>query len=282
MKTIRSKVLFVCMALLLFILSALALRHAHGIKEEKISTEIDTLYLDREAIDSNLRAQIVGLQNKIIKIPKIFSKNKRAILVDMIHANFAIEATEKISEKEIINQLFTRDQRKDLFAGKIIVQTLNDQLFYSVGVTDENGEYTGAVEKNLLQSKNVGADFQRVIAIVNSELSEENGKVDYEEKISILKQMSIDSAFEAEKTRIEFVSNERDVAKINKRFVESTQGYHSDWLNMVLMVLAGNLLFAIVFVIVFFRNRPQQRNHVFTETNKLSSKNLANGGAATH
>jgi hypothetical protein len=282
MKMIKSKVLFVCMALLLFILSAVVLRHAQETKDEKILLEIDGLYREREAIDSNLRAQIVGLQNKIVKIPKIFSKNKRAVLIDMIHANFATEATEKISDKGVINQLFSREQRKDLFAGKIVVQTLNNQLFYSVGVTDEHGEYTGVVEKSLLQSKNVAADFQRVTAMVNSDLPEENGKVNYEEKISILKQMSIDSAFEAEKTRIEFVSNERDVAKINKRFVESTQGYHSDWLNMVLMVLAGNILFAIVFVIVFFRNRPPQHNHSFTATNKLSPKNLASGGAATH
>lgn len=279
---IKSKMLFVCITLLLFILSALVLRHAQGAKDEKILLEIDALYREREAIDSNLRAQIVGLQNKLVKIPKIFSKNKRAVLVDMINTNFTIEATEKISDKGTINQLFTRDQRKDLFAGKIVVQTLNNQLFYSVGVTDEHGEYTGAVEKNLLQSKNVTADFQRAAAMVNSELSEENGKVNYEEKIAILKQMSIDSAFEAEKTRIEFVSRERDVASINKKFIEATQTYHKDWLNMVLMVLAGNILFAMVFVIVFFRNRFPQHNDSCAELDRLSPKKLASTGVAAH
>lgn len=278
---IKSKMLFVCIALLLFILSALVLRQAQVTKDEKILTEIDALYREREAIDSNLRAQIVGLQNKIVKIPKIFSKNKRAVLVDMIHANFAVEATEKISEKEVINQLFTREQRKDLFSGKVVAQTLNNQLFYAVGVTDEHGEYTGAVEKNLLQSKNIAADFQKVTAIVNSDLAEENGKVNYEEKIAILKQMSIDSAFEAEKTRIEFVSKERDVSTINKKFIEVTQSYHKDWLNKVLMVLAGNILFLMVFVIVFFRNRSPQGNDSFAELNRNRPKTLVGTGVAT-
>lgn len=278
---IKSKMLFVGITVLLFILSALLLRQAQEAKDEKILIEIEALYREREAIDSNLRAQIVGLQNKIVKIPKIFSKNKRAILVDMIHANFAVDATEKIVEKEVINQLFTREQRKDLFAGKVVVQTLNNQLFYAVGVTDEHGEYTGAVEKNLLQSKNIAADFQRVSAMVNSDLPEENGKVNYEEKIAILKQISIDSAFEAEKTRIEFVSKERDVATIKKKFIEATQAYHKDWLKMVLMVLAGNILFAMVFVIVFFRHRSPRGNASFAELNRISAKKLASTGVAT-
>jgi hypothetical protein len=278
---VKSKMLFVCIALLLFVLSALVLRQAQETKDEKILLEIDALYREREAIDSNLRAQIVGLQNKIVKIPKIFSKNKRAVLVDMINTNFTIEATEKISDKGTINLLFTRDQRKDLFAGKVVVHQLNNQLFYSVGVTDEHGEYTGAVEKNQLQSKNLAADFQRATAMVNSDLSEENGKVNYEEKIAILKQISIDSAFEAEKTRLEFVSNEKDVATINKKFVEATQTYHKEWFNMVLVILAGNILFAMVFVMVFFRNRPGQRNDSFAELNRLSPKKLASTGVAT-
>lgn len=277
---IKSKMLFICSTLLLFIASALVLRQAQVAKDEKILNEIDALYREREAIDSNLRAQIVGLQNKIVKIPKIFSKNKRAVLVDMIHANFAVEATEKISEKEVINQLFTREQRKDLFSGKIVAQTFNNQLFYAVGVTDEHGEYTGAVEKNLLQSKNIAADFQRVAAIVNSDLSEENGKVNYEEKIAILKQMSIDSAFEAEKTRIEFVSKEKDVATINKKFIESTQTYHKDWLNRVLLVLAANILFTMVFVIVFFRHRSPQGSDSFAELNRNRPNKLAGAGVA--
>jgi hypothetical protein len=282
MKMIKSKMLFVCIALSLFVLSVLVLRHAQGAKEEKMIVEIDSLYREREAIDSNLRSQIVGLQNKIVKIPKIFSKNKRAVLIDMIHANFAIEATEKISDKEVINQLFSRDQRRDLFAGKVVVQTLNNQLFYSVGVTDEHGEYTGAVEKNLLQSKNVAADFQRVTTMVNSDLPEENGKVNYEEKIAILKQMSIDSAFEAEKTRLEFVSNEKDVATINKKFVEASQTYQKEWFNTALLILAANILFAMVFVIVFFRNRSPQGNVSFAEPNRISQKKLASEGRAIH
>lgn len=250
---IKSKVLFICMTLLLFILSALALRHAHGIKEGKISSEIETLYLEREAIDSNLRAQIVALQKKIVNLPKIFSMNKREILVDMIHANFKVESTEKISEKVIVNQLYTRDQRKELYGGRIVVNLLNNQMFYSVGVTDEHGEYTGEVEKNLLQSNNAAADFEKLSAIVNADLSEESGKVNYEEKISILKQICIDGAFEAEQTRIEFVANERDVAKINNKFIEASQKHNREWLKTVLVVLAGNILLAVAFAVVIFR-----------------------------
>jgi len=249
----KAKIAFVAVAVLLFIASALALRQAQEGRDENLGREIDALYSEREAIDSNLRAQIVALQKKIVNLPKIFSKNKRAIQVEMIHANFSVLSTETIAEKEIINQLYSRDQRKDLFAGRVVVQLLDNNLFYSIGVTDQDGEYSGAVEKNLLQSRNAGVDFERLTAIVNSDLSEENGKVNYQEKIAILKQICIDSAFEAEKTRIEFVSNERDVAKINKKFVEATQGYNQQWMNTVLAILAGNVLFAILFVLVFFR-----------------------------
>lgn len=194
-------------------------------------------------------------RKKMVNLPKIFSRNKRGVLLEMIQADFAVAASEKITEREMINRLFSREERKDLFAGRILVQTVNNQLFYSLGVIDESGDYSGAVERNLLQSKNVRADFEKLQAIATADISEDTGKVNYQEKIALLKQICIDAAFDAEKTRIEFVSNERDVAKINNTLLEALEALKRDRQQTMLLILGGNILVAILLAFVLFRRK---------------------------
>lgn len=242
----KSKIVFVAVTLLLYIGSSFALWHYHQANTLKTLQEIESFNHERETIDSNLRAQIVGLQKKIVNLPKIFTKNKQLVLVEKIRSSFTSESSEKIAEKEVIAKFFSRDERKELFAGRIILQTVNNKLYYAVGLMDENGEFTGVVERNQLQSKNVSADFERLTSLVNSELPEDNTKVNYEEKIALLKQICIDSAFEAEKTRLEFVSKEKDVTQINKKLIQATQGNNQEWLQVVLALLGGNILCALI------------------------------------
>ena len=252
---IQSKILFATITILLFFASNLVWRHMDQGNDARILKEIESLYRQRESIDSNLRSQIVGLQKKMVNLPKIFSRNKRGVLLEMIQADFAVAASEKITEREMINRLFSREERKDLFAGRILVQTVNNQLFYSLGVIDESGDYSGAVERNLLQSKNVRADFEKLQAIATADISEDTGKVNYQEKIALLKQICIDAAFDAEKTRIEFVSNERDVAKINNTLLEAIEALKRDRQQTMLLILGGNILIALILAFVLFRQK---------------------------
>ena len=252
---IQSKILFATITILLFFASTLVWRHLDQGNDARILKEIESLYRQRESIDSNLRGQIVGLQKKMVNLPKIFSRNKRGVLLEMIQADFAVAASEKITEREMINQLFSREERKDLFAGRILVQTVNNQLFYSLGVIDESGDYSGAVERNLLQSKNVRADFEKLQAIATADISEDTGKINYQEKIALLKQICIDAAFDAEKTRIEFVSNERDVAKINDTLLEAIEALKRDRQQTMLLILGGNILIALILAFVLFRQK---------------------------
>ena len=252
---IQSKILFATITILLFFASTFVWRHLDHGNDARILKEIESLYRQRESIDSNLRSQIVGLQKKMVNLPKIFSRNKRGVLLEMIQADFAVAASEKITEREMINRLFSREERKDLFAGRILVQTVNNQLFYSLGVIDESGDYSGAVERNLLQSKNVRADFEKLQAIATADISEDTGKVNYQEKIALLKQICIDAAFDAEKTRIEFVSNERDVAKINNTLLEAIEALKRDRQQTMLLILGGNILIALILAFVLFRQK---------------------------
>lgn len=250
---IQSKILFATVTILLFFASAFVWRHLDQGNDARILKEIESLYRERESIDSNLRGQIVGLQKKMVNLPKIFSKNKRGVLIEMIQADFAVEASEKITDREVINKLFSREERKDLFAGRIVVQTVNNQLFFSLGIIDESGDYSGAVQRNLLQTKNLRADFEKLQAITNADISEDTGKVNYQEKIALLKQICIDAAFDAEKTRIEFVSNERDVAKINNTLIAAIEDLKQDRQQTIFLILGGNLFAAIILASVLFR-----------------------------
>jgi len=267
----KSKIVFVAVTLSLYIVSSFALWHYHQANTLKTLQEIDSFRHERETIDSNLRAQIVGLQKKIVNLPKIFTKNKRLVLVEKINSNFTSESSEKIADKEVITKFFSRDERKELFSGRIIVQTANNKLYYAVGLMDENGEFTGVVERIQLQSKNVNADFEKVTSIVNSEITEDNNKINYEEKIALLKQICIDSAFEAEKTRLEFVSKERDVTQINKKFIQATQGYNQEWLQAVLAVLGANVLCALILALWSSRRKNPEK-----PTAPLSVKGVPN------
>ena len=273
----KSKIVFVAVTLLLYIGSSFALWHYHQANTLRTLQEIESFNHDRETIDSNLRAQIVGLQKKIVNLPKIFTKNKQSVLVEKIRSTFTSESSEKITEKEVITKFFSRDERKELFAGRIILQTVNNKLYYALGLTDENGEFTGVVERNQLQSNNVSADFEKLTSIVNSELPADNTKVNYEEKIALLKQICIDSAFEAEKTRLEFVSKERDVTQINKKLIQSTQGNNQEWLQVVLALLGFNILCALVLALWSSRRKdrekptiPSKEKFVPTRLNKMA------------
>ncbi len=254
----KSKIVFVLVTISLYVISSFALWHFHQANVVKTLQEINSFNHERETIDSNLRAQIVSLQKKLVNLPKIFTKNRSSLLVEKIGSNFTIESSEKITEKEVIAKFFSRDERKELFSGRIIVQRVNNKLYYAVGLMDENGEFTDVVVRNQLQSKHESADFEKLTSIVNSELSEDNDKINYEEKIALLKQICIDSAFEAEKTRLEFVSKERDVAQTNKKFIQATQGYNQEWLQAVLAIFSGNIFCALILALWSSRRRGAQ------------------------
>jgi hypothetical protein len=251
----KSKIVFVAVTISLYVISSFALWHIYKANNVETLQEINSYNHEKETTDSNLRAQIVSLQKKIVNLPKIFTKNKRLLLVEKIGSNFTIESSEKITEKEVIAKFFSRDERKELFSGRIIVQTANNKLYYAIGLMDENGEFTDVVERNQLQSKNLSADFEKLTSIVNAELSEDKDKINYEEKIALLKQICIDSAFEAEKTRLEFVSKERDAVQTNKKLIQATQGYNQEWLQAVLAILSGNVFCALILALWFFRSR---------------------------
>jgi len=255
----RSKIVFVVVTISLYVISSFALWHFYKANTVKSLQEIDSFNHERETIDSNLRAQIVSLQKKIVNLPKIFTKNKISLRVEKIGSNFTIESSEKITEKEVIARFFSRDERKELFSGRIIVQMANDKLYYAIGLMDENGEFTDVVERNQLQSMNLNADFEQLTSIVNSELSETNDKINYDEKIALLKQICIDSAFEAEKTRLEFISKERDVAQTTKKLVQATHGYNQEWLQAVLAILSGNVFCALILALWSSRRSGSER-----------------------
>ena len=259
----KAKVLLVVVMVALFFGSFLYLRHVEELHHVATEQILASLYGERESIDSNLRAQIVGLQKKLVNLPKIFSKNQRALLVDMVRRAFAVDASEKITDQEIVARMFSREERKDLFAGKIVVQRVNEQLWYAVGVIDDHGEYSGAVERNLLRSTNVGADWPRLTAMASADLGEESGKINYQEKIALLKQICIDAAFDAEKTRLEFVAKDGDVAQINKKAMEAIRQLNHERLVKTLVVLGGNVLVVIIFALVLFRD-PGRRQSPFS------------------
>lgn len=230
----------------LYVVSSLALWHFHKVNTVKSMQEIYLYNDERETIDSNLRAQIVSLQNKLVNLPKIFSTNNRSLLLEKIGANYATESVEKITDQEVIKELFSRNERKELFSGGIIVQTDNNKLYFTIGLMDENGEFTYVVERHQLQSENSNADYELLNSLINSKITEGNDKTIYEEKIAVLKQICIDSAFEAEKTRLEFVSTERDVTQTNNKLIQTTQDYNQKWLQAILAILSGNVICALI------------------------------------
>jgi hypothetical protein len=118
---------FVAVTISLYVISSFALWHIYKANNVETLQEINSYNHEKETTDSNLRAQIVSLQKKIVNLPKIFTKNKRLLLVEKIGSNFTIESSEKITEKEVIAKFFSRDERKELFSGRIIVQTANNK-----------------------------------------------------------------------------------------------------------------------------------------------------------
>lgn len=241
----KSTIVFAAVTISFYAISSFALWHYHQTSSVKTVQEIQSFNHERESIDSNLRAQIVSLQKKIVNLPKIFTKNKRSLLVEKIGSNFTVESSEKITDKEVIAKFFSRDERKELYAGRIIIQTANNKLYYAIGLMDDNGEFTDTVERNQLQSNNLRDDFEKLTSIVTAELAEDNDKINYQEKIALLKQICIDSAFDAEKTRLEFVSKEKDITQTNKKLLQATHGYSQEWLLAVLAILTGNVFCAL-------------------------------------
>ncbi len=74
--------MFVAVTISFYVVSSFALWHFHKANTVKTLQEIDSFNHERETIDSNLRAQIVSLQKKIVNLPKIFTKNRILLLVE--------------------------------------------------------------------------------------------------------------------------------------------------------------------------------------------------------
>lgn len=242
----KTKFLFFCVIILSYTLSSGLMFFIHRTGDAQLDQNIENFFSERGAIDRNLRNQIVTIQKKIVNLPKIFTNNKRSLILNKLSSLYQVDKKEDITNREIFAKIFSRSERKEIFSGKIIVQLLENKLYYAYAIIDENGDFLDSINRIQVKSENTSSDFNKITNIINADFTEEN-KTDYERQIAILKKICIDSALEAERTRLEFVSRENDISTVNNKFLESNKENNKQLFFWALLVFAGDTLFILLF-----------------------------------
>jgi len=193
--------------------------------------EINNYIINRNDTDKELRRAIVELQNKITNLPKLFTVDKREIIINRINNEFTVESTETVRGRDNYISEFSRSDKKDISSGKIVPNIYNNNLFYSYGVLNTQGEFSKEIKKNKISSKNPQHDIAIIQEIIKSASDIEISSANYEEKIATLKRIATDSSFEAEKIRMKFLGNENDATLADKTLLENTRKKNDN--NMV-------------------------------------------------
>ncbi len=264
----KTKFIFISVIILAYLIFSGVIFYRHTINNKKIEQNIEMFFSQRGSIDSNLRNQIVLVQKKIVNLPKIFTSNKRSVILNKLSSIYSIENKEDISNRDLFAKIFSRSERKEIFTGKIIAQLDENKLYYAYAIIDENGEFSDSITRIQIKSENINNDFAKITTIINSDSIEEN-KLNYEEKISILKKICIDSAFEAEKTRIEFVANENDISKINNKFIKLNRENSEESFLFYLILSGCNTLFVLIcaLITIFRRTKAISKNKITNHAN---------------
>jgi predicted PurR-regulated permease PerM len=103
--------------------------------------EINNYIIDRNNTDKELRSSIVELQNKITNLPKLFTVDRREAIINRINNEFTVEHTEIVRGRDNYNSEFSRLDKKDISSGKIVANIFKDNLLYSYGLLNTQGEF---------------------------------------------------------------------------------------------------------------------------------------------
>ena len=209
-------------------------------------------------IDRNLRGSVFKLQNDIIFLPKIFTDNRREIIIKNVIDNFPVEEKVKIFGWDSYAQFFSRTEKRDLGSGIAIANVYGDKLYFSYGVLDENGDFSNAIERIRLRSNNPESDLARLQNIISTAYSSPNTSSNFEEKIATLKKITTDTVFASEKTRIEYLGNEKDITLAAKNLAEANKEKRQQRLQLGLVVITCNMLLLVLLTCIM-RNKSSQR-----------------------
>jgi len=185
--------------------------------------EINNYIINRNNTDKELRSSIVELQNKITNLPKLFTVDRREVIINRINNEFTVEHTEIVRGRDNYNSEFSRLDKKDISSGKIVANIFKDNLFYSYGLLNTQGEFSEEIKRNKIYSKNPQHDIVRIQEIIKSASDLDISSADYEGKIATLKRIATDSSFEAEQIRMKFLGNENDAILADKTLLENTR-----------------------------------------------------------
>lgn len=82
--------------------------------------EINNYIINKNNTYKELRSSIVELQNKITNLPKLFTVDRREVIINRINNEFTVECTEIVRGRDNYNSEFSRLDKKDISSGKIV------------------------------------------------------------------------------------------------------------------------------------------------------------------
>uniref|UniRef100_UPI0027BA2A6D hypothetical protein n=1 Tax=Desulfobulbus sp. TaxID=895 RepID=UPI0027BA2A6D len=175
-------------------------------------------------------------------------------IINRINNEFTVENTEIVRGRDNYNSEFSRLDKKDISLGKIVANIFKDNLFYSYGLLNTQGEFSEEIKMNKIYSKNPQHDIVRIQEIIKSASDLDISSADYEGKIATLKRIATDSSFEAEQIRMKFLGNENDEILADKTLLENTRKKNDNNMVGIGIAVACNVVIFLALAGILGRN----------------------------
>lgn len=184
---------------------------------EKISEKVDEVLSIHQQLSSNLREEIVSLQNDFLRLPDLFQANSHARIMETINNNFTLIEKQFLKGREEYTQYFGRKERRDLTQNKFITQLNSGLLTISRGIFDEQGQFTDSVERIILATNDPENDLRRLEELVTTFSSEASSDKTLEVKVYELGALVANVGLEAEKTRNEILDHVDSISDMEQQ-----------------------------------------------------------------
>ena len=118
----------------------------------KVNSTSETLLQIQKNLNTDLRASVTSLQNRLLKLPLLLETDTGKKVEFRLKNTQRIKSEHTIEGQQNYQSFFTRDQRRDLSKGGYVLQESSDGIIMSWGILDMNGNFTDAVHHMTIES----------------------------------------------------------------------------------------------------------------------------------
>lgn len=235
-----------------------ALLYVNLQSSSKVELKVNEVISIRGQLSSNLRAEIVSLQNQYLALPDFFIIDPRADITKAVEQTYRVTDRQLLNGRQSYSSFFNRKERRDLSKKQFVIQTDNDRLTLSIGIFDQDGTFKQTIERLTLATDNVQEDAVSLRTLIDSVSAKSASRETLTQRINDFGAVVADAGLKAEDTRNEILQHVEKIRDIEHQLSATRSEQRKFSLLMGGLAILGNMI-VLYTLVSFIVERPLLR-----------------------